>query len=705
MGPRLRAVLLSLFTGLGALLVHGCAESPAVRRAPPGEDAAKPAPPRQPPPQPTQPPPKPKEVEIGRVLARSDEYVVVSAGRSDTAESLAERFLGNAKRSWVIEDFNRIRRVAAGQEVVIPLRPQNPAGVHSHGFQSVPILCYHRFGEEKARMVVSPESFREQMEYLADNGYRVIPLGELPGFLDGREALPERSVVISFDDGYKSTYLVAYPILKAHWFPATIFVYTDFVNAKAALTWAEMREMVDSGLIDIQSHSKAHSNLALHAHSEDESAYRQRVAREISVPSAMIRENLGVTPRAFAYPYGDANELVLEQVRAADYAMAVTVRAGGNPFYAYPLMLRRTMVYGEDDLAAFARKLDVFHGADLRVSGSSQGPFGWTLAAAELPGHGPVSPERGKIRLPPLFAVLDPPPLVPGEAARSAGPRLSSALESPGHGERKRRALDLARDGEWARALAEWKILQALDPGNAEYGSQISAVRTLIRREAERHHQAGEAAFRRGDFERAQTDFLRELALDPLDTAALPRLREIDRERALTAEAAWLAKLYPGGGRPAAGKNAPQSRTAGAASGGQERDYLETGIALYRQGKYEASILEIEKYLSSFPNDAEAQAYVSQARSKLRRAEPVTETRQPASQERPGAPPGRLGPAERPALGGSPGKDLSAQAQELYEQGLRVHRTDLSKAIEYWEQSLALNPSHVQATQSGEAER
>ena len=85
------------------------------------------------------------------------------------------------------------------------------------------------------------------MEYLARNGYRVIPLAQLARFLDGKEPLPRKSVVITIDDGYRSTYEIAYPILKKYGFPATVFLYSDFVGAADAMTWAQMKEMVALG--------------------------------------------------------------------------------------------------------------------------------------------------------------------------------------------------------------------------------------------------------------------------------------------------------------------------------------------------------------------------------------------------------------------------------------------------------------------------
>jgi len=70
--------------------------------------------------------------------------------------------------------------------------------------------------------------FDQQMRYLKDNHYRVISLNELLDFLNYRHAIPKRSVLITIDDGYRSAYDIAYPILKKYGFKATLFIYTDF---------------------------------------------------------------------------------------------------------------------------------------------------------------------------------------------------------------------------------------------------------------------------------------------------------------------------------------------------------------------------------------------------------------------------------------------------------------------------------------------
>src|SRR4029079_8939246 len=147
------------------------------------------------------------------------------------------------------------------------------------GYQTIPILCYHRFGPRATKLNVAPAAFEAQMEYLARNGYTVIPLKRLARFLQGKEPLPAKTVAITIDDGYRSSYEIAYPILKKYGFPATVFLYTDFVGASSAMPCAQMKHMTSSVLVSIQPHSKSHANLAQRLPNETDARYRDRIPR------------------------------------------------------------------------------------------------------------------------------------------------------------------------------------------------------------------------------------------------------------------------------------------------------------------------------------------------------------------------------------------------------------------------------------------
>ena len=274
----------------------------------------------------------------------------------DLVEKLWRRLI-----DWSIAEANRVADMAPpapGVAVLVPLVPRNPAGIHPEWFQTVPILCYHRFGPVATKMTITPQAFAQQLEHLAKNGWRVIPLAELRGFLDARKPLPPRTVVITMDDGYESVHRHAFPLLKKHGFPATLFVYTDFIGAPDALSWSQLQEMQRSGLVDVQSHSKSHRNLIERSAAETDARYRLAIDAEMRVPRELLARRIeGTTVQHIAWPFGDANATVLEAAARNGFELGATVMPGGNAFYAQPLMLRRTMIFGDMDLDAFRARL------------------------------------------------------------------------------------------------------------------------------------------------------------------------------------------------------------------------------------------------------------------------------------------------------------------------------------------------------------
>lgn len=338
------AALAALFT---ALLV-GCA-SPAPPAPPPV--VARPEAPRA-----AAPAAAPFAEAGGEELARNARMAVYLPREGDSWRGIAQRFLGDGTLAWTLADTNAAP--LPGQSVVVPLAPRNPAGVSAEQYQTVPILCYHRFGSPASKMTIAPQAFAAQLEWLARNGYRVIRLADLQGFLQGRQALPPRSVVITIDDGYESVHRHAYPLLKKHGFPATIFVYTDFIGVGDGLSWPQLQEMQRSGLVDVQSHSKTHRNLVERGAQESDARYRQAIDNEMRVPRELLAKRLeGSTIKHIAWPFGDANAVVLDSATRHGFELGATVSPGGNAFFSQPLLLKRTMIFGDLDLEGFKARL------------------------------------------------------------------------------------------------------------------------------------------------------------------------------------------------------------------------------------------------------------------------------------------------------------------------------------------------------------
>ncbi len=304
------------------------------------------------------------EIVPEELYHRSKDYVIYQSKPGDTAASIAQRFLGDPKKAWIIEDANKALK--ANQYVVIPLKMKNKGGIYQTGIQEVPILCYHRFGNGcDSPLCVSAELFDHQMRYLRNNGYRVITPEQMLAFLEYREPLPKKSVMITIDDGYRSVYEVAYPILKKYGYPATLFVYTNYVGVSSkAITWEQLRELKSNGFT-IGSHTIMHSDLSKQGEHESKAAYEQRLRRELFDSKKMIDKKLNQDTFFFAYPFGRANTESMVMARRAGYRLAVTVNRGGNAFFANPYLLRRDQIL-KKDMATFKKRLNTFESLSLR---------------------------------------------------------------------------------------------------------------------------------------------------------------------------------------------------------------------------------------------------------------------------------------------------------------------------------------------------
>ena len=301
------------------------------------------------------------------VVGESDDFVVVVPSHEVTSEALARTYLGDVSKAWMIEDWSGGRRVfKAGQRVAVPKRPWNLSGVEPYGYQLVPILVYHNLGaQSKGRLVLGADAFTEQMSYLKREGYRVVTLAEFVEWVSLKRQLPRKSVVLTFDDGYHAFREYAYPVLKKLGFPATLFVYTDYVGAgRNALSWDELKSLAAEGF-DVQAHSKTHSDLRRIA-GETDAQYARRMQAELAEPPRLFQRQLGRGVQFLAYPYGRVDDDVLLRVREQGYVAAFTVRRESNASFVRPLEINRSQIYSEMTLEQFARNLNLFHQENLR---------------------------------------------------------------------------------------------------------------------------------------------------------------------------------------------------------------------------------------------------------------------------------------------------------------------------------------------------
>ncbi len=289
-----------------------------------------------------------------------EDFVIVKSIAGDSLDALAARFLDDPLKAWVIAEFNDIDTLLPGKEIVVPLKSIHLGGLKIDGLQKVPILLYHDFSRTRySKMKVLESSFEAQMKFLKENDYHVITLDQFLDFMEYKEQIPEKSVVITIDDGWKSLYTIAYPILKKYNFPATLFVYTDFVGGKKALTWNQIKELAENGF-DIQCHTKTHRYLTKIKDGETFKRFFKAVQEELSHPKKLLQQKMKRDCDCLAYPYGKTNSLVAAMLKKHGYRAAFTVTRGGNPFYLNNYNINRSAIYGHYDLEKFKNNLNVF---------------------------------------------------------------------------------------------------------------------------------------------------------------------------------------------------------------------------------------------------------------------------------------------------------------------------------------------------------
>lgn len=283
-------------------------------------------------------------------------YAVVKVRPGDTLKTLANRYLEDPAKAWIISSYNHVDEAVEGDVLIIPLVPINLGGIGTDSFQAVPVLAYSGFSEATSDAITTSRAdFEAQMNFIKEQGFTPISMDEFYDFLDFREQAPAKAVVITIDDVGQNTYTVAYPVLKRLGFPATVFVATDLVSGQgAALSWDQVREMAEGGMT-IGHRSKTLRNLTRRQPDETFEDFVIAVDREMTVPSLTFKQELGQTPQYFAYPFGAANEMVISLLKKNKFRGALTLAKGSNPFFTNDFLVRRNPVPGTMKLDEFGK--------------------------------------------------------------------------------------------------------------------------------------------------------------------------------------------------------------------------------------------------------------------------------------------------------------------------------------------------------------
>ncbi|MET9776689.1 polysaccharide deacetylase family protein [Streptomyces sp. NPDC006367] len=225
----------------------------------------------------------------------------------------------------------------------------------------VPILMYHAVAQDPDEatraLSVTPRAFAGQMAAIADRGLTPVGTAELAAAWRTGRPLPERPVLITFDDGYEGVHRHALPALAEHGFPATLFVTTGWLRGPydtggaldTMLDWDQVRELAAAG-VEIGGHS--------HTHPQLDQLGEERLRWELIHCREILCDQLGAEPVSFAYPYGYSDRRVRRAVRETGYAQALAVGNGLARRRQGPYALRRVTVRRSTGPGEFARLLE-----------------------------------------------------------------------------------------------------------------------------------------------------------------------------------------------------------------------------------------------------------------------------------------------------------------------------------------------------------
>lgn len=220
----------------------------------------------------------------------------------------------------------------------------------------VPILMYHRIralpddavSAPFARFSVHPRDFEAQMNWLVSRGYTAITLGQLADYLRCGEPLPERPVVITFDDGWHDQFRNALPVLKKLGLHAEFFVCPGLAGHEGYMPWDEIRALVSAGM-GVNPHSLTHPRL------DDLSP--DLAEREIERSRAVLEDELNRPAPFFAYPFGDVTPALERQVEHAGFSLALGTQDGITQRTSERFELRRITVTYFDGVEGLEHRL------------------------------------------------------------------------------------------------------------------------------------------------------------------------------------------------------------------------------------------------------------------------------------------------------------------------------------------------------------
>lgn len=264
--------------------------------------------------------------------------------------------------------------------IALLVMPVHPA------LASVSILCYHEVDRAGDSFAVSHQRLESQLKYMKDQGYHFVSLDEYIRYTKGEIQLPEKSVMVTFDDGYRSFYTKVYPLLKKYQIPGMLAIVSSWTNheekpndVRDTASWDELREMEAGGLVTVVSHTHAMhkqqeinpqgsrngvvgSHLYVNGHYETDAEYVSRVKNDIDEVQRLFQEKLGHKCRAMVWPYGIYTKEAVDIARASGMEATFLLEGGVNePGENSRLYAKRMIMESNFDVQRLKKLLTVNH--------------------------------------------------------------------------------------------------------------------------------------------------------------------------------------------------------------------------------------------------------------------------------------------------------------------------------------------------------
>jgi len=216
-------------------------------------------------------------------------------------------------------------------------------GVETGYCLTVPVLFYHHVEplqeaakQGHAQLTVDSAVFDSQMAYLVQSGYTSYSAEELVTALKSHTPLPQKSIVITFDDGYDDAYTYAFPILKKHHLKGNFMIPTGLVGKLDYMTWEQLQDMKKDSSMSIYNHTVSHASLGGEG--------REKVLYEIAYANQQLSDHLGMKSTIFTYPYGSFSDVVMQVLSETGFTAAFTTLPGEVQCDTTLMQLHRTRI-------------------------------------------------------------------------------------------------------------------------------------------------------------------------------------------------------------------------------------------------------------------------------------------------------------------------------------------------------------------------